>query len=294
MVRQRLAIATLILVSLSVSLTAQRVTRRVYISAADVKGAPVVDLVPAEVEVTEDGQKREVTAVTRGNAPLRIVLLVDSSTAMAQRINSFRGALKAFVDTLPPEHEVTFISTGGQIRIRADAKAGREKLITEIGRFATDNGANSMLETMYEADRRFLKTNPAQWPVFVIFTTDQGDARREPNIDEYNKFMNDFLARGGSAHAVVVVGQSAGIVSDLVENFVGNMGGLHTEINTDNVLPERAKEIAVRLAADHQRMANRFQVEYTGDGKLKAPVVNVAVTRSGELLRLQMSPRRPF
>ena len=292
MVRYRVAIAALILLSLSVSMTAQRVTRRVYLSAVDPTGAPVLDLAPPEVAVTEDGLKREVTGVTLGTTPLRIVLLVDSSAAMSQRINSFRNALNAFVETVPAEHEVAFVSTGGQIRVRAEPKAGRDKLIAEVARFATDNGANSLLDTMYEADRRFLKTAPTQWPVFVILTTDEGSTRREPDIDQYNKFMNDFLLRGGAAHAVVLKGPQVGPMSDLVQNFVSNMGGIHAQINTENVMPERVRDIAVRLTADHKRMSSRFQIDYTGDGKLKQPVVNVAVTRDG--VRLQMSPRRPF
>ena len=290
--RYRIAIAAVMLVSLSVSIAAQRVTRRVFLSAVDPTGTPVLDLTAAEVGVTEDSVKREVTGVSLGSAPLRIVLVVDSSNAMSQRAATFRNALNAFVENLPPEHEVVFVSTGGQIRVRAEPKAGREKLVAEVARFATDNGANSLLETMYEADKRFLKTAPAQWPVFVILTTDQGDSKREPDVVEYNKFMNDFLLRGGSAHAVVVIGKQVGAVSDLVQNFVENMGGIHARLNTENVMVDRAREIAVRLAADHKRMANRYQIDYTGDGKLKAPVVNVAVTRDN--VRLQMSPRRPF
>ena len=86
---------------------------------------------------------------------------------------------------------------------------------------------------MLEADKRFLKTAPAQWPAFVIVTTDNGEGRREPNIDDYNKFMNDFLARGGAAHAVIVQGKQTGAVTDMVANLVDNVGGIrHTMIPT--------------------------------------------------------------
>ena len=53
---------------------------------------------------------------------MRIVLLVNASTAMDPMLNSFRMALNAFVDTLPPEHEITLIRTGGQIRVRTPAE----------------------------------------------------------------------------------------------------------------------------------------------------------------------------
>ena len=109
----------------------------------------------------------------------RIVLLVDSSTSVGPMINTFRDALNAFVDAVPDEHEVTFISTGGQIRVRTPPTTDRVKMQTEIARFASDGGANAFLDTMIEADRRFLKTAPGQWPVLVIVTTDNGETRRE-------------------------------------------------------------------------------------------------------------------
>jgi hypothetical protein len=39
-------------------------------------------------------------------------------------------------------------------------------------------------------------------------------------------------------------------------------------------------------------MANKYEVDYTGDGQMVQPMVNVIVTRDG--VELQMSARRPF
>ena len=41
-----------------------------------------------------------------------------------------------------------------------------------------------------------------------------------------------------------------------------------------------------------QKMANKYEVEFTGDARLAQPMVNVAARREG--VQLQMSPRRPF
>ena len=100
---------------------------------------------------------------------MRIVLLVDSSSPTAQMLNHFRAGLNAFFDTLPPEHEVVFITTGGQIKIRAQPTTDRAALKTAADRFASDGGGNSFVETLMESDRRFLQKVP-QWPVFVIVT----------------------------------------------------------------------------------------------------------------------------
>jgi hypothetical protein len=275
------------------TLSAQRtVTRSVFISAIDDSGMPLPDLTVADVQVTEDGVKREVTRLTLGDEPLRIVLMVDSSTATSAIINTVRAALHAFTDNLPDEHEVAFISTGGQIRVRTRPDDGKDKLRAEIARFASEGGANAFLDTMIEADRRFLKTAPTQWPVFVILTADNGDTRYEPDLRRYNAFMNDFVGRGGAAHAVIVTGQRTGPITELTTNLTENVQGLLVLVNTESSLPARLTAIADRLTADHDRMRTKYEVAFSGDPRVTQPIVNVVSSREG--MRLQMSARRPF
>lgn len=176
---------------------------------------------------------------------------------------------------------------------RTEPSADREKLRTEIGRFASEGGANAFLETMIESDNRFLRTAPTQWPALVIVTTDNGDTRREPDLARYNRFMHDFLNRGGIAHAVVIAGKQTGPVTDLAQNLVQNTGGLYVSIVVDSGLTERLKHIAARLADDHHLMEDRYEVEFNGDAKLLQPTITVKAA-SRDDVRLQMSPRRPF
>ena len=282
-----------LLVSLTVALSAQRtVTRSVWVGATDTGGAPVLNLTAEDFQIIENGAKRDVVRVTLGSEPMRIVLLVDSSTPVGPMMNNFRTALSAFIDELPEIEEVAFISSGGQIRVRTPPGTDRAKLRAEVARFASEGGANAFLDTMLEADKRFLKPVAGQWPAFVIVTTDNGEGRREPNIDDYNKFMNDFLARGGTAHAVIVQGKQTGTITDIVANLVDNVGGIRFTIVADSNLPARMREIANRLADDHQSMMRRYEVTYAGDPKQVLPVVKVNVSRDG--VNLQMSARRPF
>jgi hypothetical protein len=285
---------SLLLVCLSVALSAQRtVTRSVWVSVIDTGDRPVTDLTASDFQVSESGAKRPVVRTTLGNEPLRIVLMVDSSTAVAPMINQFKTALTAFVDTLPPQHQIAFISSGGQIRVRTQPADSRDKLRAEIGRFSSEGGANAFLDTLLEADKRFLKPAPAQWPVFVIVTTDNGDNRREPDVVSYNKFMNDFLARGGAAHAVILQGTRYGPTTDILTNLVDNTAGFRQTINTEMSLPARMKDIAERIDIDHRVMMTRYEIAYEGDPKQLAPVVEVSVP-SRDDVRLKMSPRRPF
>lgn len=287
------AVATAALVAvLPPPTVAQRATKRVFVSAVDDKGEPIVDLTAGEFQVSENGVRREVTRATLGTAPMRVVLMVDSSTSIQPMMVSFRQALNAFADALPPEHEVVFVTSGGQIRVRTQPSIDRGPLKAAIGLLAAEGGANAFLETLIESDQRFLKTAPDRWPVFVILVTDMTDSQREPDVARYNKFMNDFLARGGNAHAVLMAGKRSGPVTDLTLNLVENVGGLYTPLVADSGLAERLAAIARRLAEDHLQMRDRYEVEFAGDARSAQATVQVGVARPGVVI--DMSARRPF
>jgi hypothetical protein len=186
----------------------------------------------------------------RGPGPVRIVLLVDSSTGVSQMVPQFRAGLNAFLDVLPGDPEIALISTGGQIRIRVPPTRDREQLHKAANSFASDGGANSFLDTMLEADKRFLKTAGDRRPVFVILMTDGSSTRGDARVDVYNRWMTDFLHRGGRAHGIVVRGVNSGLTTDLLMNITENTGGFFDSLNLANPLAERMKALAMLVAVD--------------------------------------------
>lgn len=190
-------------------------------------------------------------ALPTGESPARIILLVDSSSAMSPMLTHFRAGLQAFLDGVPAQHEIALISTGGQLRIRVPPTSDRDRLDKAVASFASEGGANAFLDSLLEADTRLLKSAPTLWPVFVIVTTDAAETRGEQRIDDYNKFMNDFAARGGQAHTIVIRGKNSGIVTDIAINLSENTRGIHETIAISNALPDKLKEVASRLEADY-------------------------------------------
>jgi hypothetical protein len=282
-------LAMLLVALLTTSVSAQRITRRVFVSArAD--GAPVLDLTAADFQIIENGTKREVTRAALGKPPMRIVLMVDSSGAVPQMLNHFRAGLNAFFDTLPPEHEVVFISTGGQIRIRVQPTTDRAALKAAAGRFSADGGANSFVETLLESDRRFLRP-VTQWPVIVFVTTDNGFATQTPRVKEYNAFIQSFMQRGGSAHGIIIKGAASNQIAYVAENLVLNTRGVHKVVNQSTAVESDLKEIAERLTADHAKMANVYEIDYPSDGKIEEPAIEISTSRANVIV--QVSQRRP-
>src|SRR5215475_5287114 len=83
-----------------------------------------------------------------GTKPVRVILLVDSSSAVGSMTNPIRAGLNAFLDGLPDDAEIGFITTGGQIRIRTQPTKDRDRLHKAAGGFASDGGGNAFLDTL--------------------------------------------------------------------------------------------------------------------------------------------------
>jgi Mg-chelatase subunit ChlD len=190
------------------------------------------------------------TAQRRGPGPLRIVMLVDSSGTVAQMLPQFRAGMNAFLDALPGTPEIALITTGGQIRIRVAPTTDRDKLHKAINSFAADGGGNSFLDTMLEADRRFLVNAGERRPVFVIVMTDGTMTRGDARVDQYNDWVGTFLRRGGRAHGIVIRGITSGITTEVLMNLTNNTGGFYDSLAVANALADRIKVMATMVAAD--------------------------------------------
>jgi len=280
---------TIILTLSAAPAWAQRVTRRVFVSATDNSGAPVKGLVKADFLLSEGGKAREIARVTP-DVPMRVILLVESTSAVAPMITSFRSGLRAFYDGLPPELEVGFMTTAGQLKIRVPPGTNRQKLLSEFETFSHELGGNEVIEALLESDERFFKKAPDRWPVFVAITTDSGATRGEQLILRYNKFLTDFMLRGGSAHAVLIQGSRPAAISDFLGNLVHNTNGILETIGIANSLAEKMKGLAARIVADQAAMSGRYEVEYPSEAK--AATVELSVTRPDVAVRV--SPLRPF
>ena len=289
---RRISLAVAFILVVAPTLSAQRVQRRVFVSGADGSGTPVIDLSADDFEVLENGEARTILRATRASGPMRIALIVDSSSAIASLLNNLRAGLTTFLNELPGEHEIAFISTGGQIRIRQAPTADRQKLKTAVGLLASDGGANSLIETMMETERRFLNGAPGQWPILVMVTTDNAATRWEPNFDRFNRFVSDFVSRGGTAHAIVLHGRAGGVTTEFVMNVVENTGGYYESMTIANVLPDKMKMLAAHIDANYKAMANWYELEYIGDARAQDARIQVGVKRPNVIL--QMSTRRPF
>ena len=103
MVRRNLMAAfvtVVILGSFTPPAIAQRVTRRVFVSATDGSGASVTGLAAADFTLSEHGAPREIARVA-ADVPMRVLLVVDSTSAVSPMITQLRSGPQAFYEGPP-------------------------------------------------------------------------------------------------------------------------------------------------------------------------------------------------
>jgi len=286
------SVSAVLVVTVAIPCFAQRVNRRIFVRATDAAGAAVPGLTAADFELTDGGKRREVTRVAT-DAPMRVLLLVDSTAAVGPMITSFRGALQAFSAALDPGTEVGLITTGGQFKVRFPPGTNRQEVQSAMQSFAPESGGNTVVETMFEADRRLFQSVPDRWPVLVIVTTDSGLTQLSGNpYERYNRFVGEYVARGGSAHAVIIRSSTIGIISAIVSNLIANTNGILETMAIAIPLPEKLQAIAQRISADRVAMTGNYELEYNGGGKVAGSGVEVRVKRDD--VQLRVSGQRPF
>ena len=99
---------------------------RVNASVTDRNGRAIPGMRDSDFAVYEDGSERRIVEVTPATEPFNLVLLLDVSGSVEERIDFIRKAARDFLSTASPQDRISIISFRDDIKI--------------ISRFTTDRG----------------------------------------------------------------------------------------------------------------------------------------------------------
>jgi hypothetical protein len=270
--------------------TAQKQPRTIFVNAVDAAGAPVLDLTTADFEVSEGGASRTVTRTVLANGPMRIIIMVDTGGSADRWQSGVKSGLTAFVDTIPPQHEIGVVTIGRQFRVRLAPTAERVKLKETVNGLGSDGGGNVLLDGVRETENRFMKKD-AHWPVYLMVTTD-ATLGNSMLPEEVNKMIADMQARGTTVHAVALQNSGPSVTTEIAMMLAKNSGGSYTYLNTVSALAGALKQLGTTIAEDHQKMSTRYALEYMSEAAGPGTAISVAVRRAG--VSRTISFRRPF
>lgn len=101
---------------------------RLNASVTDRNGRAISGLKPSDFTVIENGQERRITEVEPVNAPFNLVLLLDVSGSVEERIDFIRKAARNFLKTVSSQDRISIISFRDDIQVISDFTTDRSLL----------------------------------------------------------------------------------------------------------------------------------------------------------------------
>ena len=261
--------------------------RQLFMTVLDQTGEPVFDVRADEVRVQQTGGECRVVSLQPEIDGMKIALLVDNSQTAAASLNPLRAGLRAFLEELPPEHEIGLFTIASQTRERVGFTTNREALAAEVdGLFADSSAAVVLIDGLLETwDRRFDAEDA--WPVFVLVLH---DGLEQSNWQErkFNEFILDLMTRGATAHSILVSTSTRGgdVQTAVSSSLADNTGGFYTSLATPTALTRALTELATTMAAHYDEAKNRYRVLFECDPDNPSVPINVVVTRPAVAVRL--------
>jgi VWFA-related protein len=105
---------------------------RVNASVTDRNGRAIPGMRNADFAVFEDGSERKIVDVTPASEPFNLVLLLDTSGSVEERIDFIRKAARDFLNTASPQDRISIISFHDDIKIVSDFSTDRSLLSRKL------------------------------------------------------------------------------------------------------------------------------------------------------------------
>jgi hypothetical protein len=299
----RSAVAVLLLLLPSGRASAQNSRQHTfYVHVVDDKGAPIPNLAPTDFGIIEAGTARKVVRAAYGGVPLRVLFLVDTSDAISKIIIPFRASEAALIDGLPPDDEIALVSLGRQMRIRVPPTVDRKKLKDTANSIFPDGGGTVLLDGMLEAYDRLAAKVEDRSTVIVLFITDGPESSTATHEEQFNKFVQNIVARGITVHAVqygntgatssASPSRSSGTQSVVAINLTQNTGGHIDSVAAATSLPDKLAGIAAMIRAQQEKMRGWYQIDYASDTPGSGAGLDVTVSRMDAKFEVSEHPPR--
>lgn len=287
-------------------LVAQGQTFQFVLSATDQNGAPVGDLQPSDVVMSENGERQQIAKLEPIAVPMKLTLVVDNSGSSAEAIDHYRAGLSGLVEALPPDVEVTLIAIAPQPRTVVKPTTDRVQVLKGIKSFGPEQGSPRFSDALVEYSQRLQREAkdskaPPYLPVMLIVSTAASD-RSSYQPKDIAQAVGFLQARRAKVNLVMVSTRpgdvkTATALGASTQGIVGRpatqmTNGRYEEIGVParlaTLLPEWGHDLA--LLHDRQKTQFRVTVERTRSGNLQnprfelaRPGLNGSVTRDGYL-----------
>lgn len=227
------------------------------VTVEDARGRYVSTLSADDFRVFEDGIQQQVQYFGGGEVPIDLLLMIDTSSSMFERIKLTRTAASNFVHALGSTDRAAVMGFASNARIVVPFTAERDVLENAIQRLTT-GGNTALYNSLYVALKQFGTLDPLNDEVrrrAIVLLSDGDDTTSLVTFDS----LLDLARRSGIAIYVISFGEHGQPNDHVVSQGVYRMRVLAREtgaasffpktiVDLDGVYQEIARELAHQYA----------------------------------------------
>ena len=125
---------------------------RLDVTVVGSDGRFVTDLREDDFELREDGTRQPIASFHRQELPVALVILMDASNSVTDRMPVAQAATKHFVATLRPDDDVRIVAFNDRVSVLQELTSDRAALGRAIDAMAT-GGATALYNALYSTFR---------------------------------------------------------------------------------------------------------------------------------------------
>ena len=257
--------------------------RAVTVTVIDDKGEPVEGLAREEVALIENGVVRDLTSLEQDRRPLSLVLLVDTSAAVASAYRlTIVEALAGFLSRLPPGSKFSIWTTGDRptrLVELTDDVAAASRALTRVA----PQGGNTMLDALVEASEELKKTEGERTAVVAVTAVGVEFSSRDRYRVAQEARKNAGLFMAVRIEEGVTDFENRSGYDYVFDDLTKRTGGLY-----ESTLSVMGVDAALRKLSAHLRA--QYRLSYATVPDLRNRKIEVKVARPGVKVRVGPEP----
>jgi VWFA-related protein len=151
------------------------------VSVSNRSGQALANLKKEDFEIAENGDQQKIDFFQAQSAPFNLVLVLDLSGSIQEKLDVVKSAALRFVDALGAEDKVAVVTFTHEIRVVSQLTADRNELKRRIKAIEKPEGGTAFYETMWFTLADTLRGTRGQRNAIVVMT-DGVDS----SLDRYN------------------------------------------------------------------------------------------------------------
>lgn len=160
------------------------------VTVVDTRNRFITDLIRDNFSVYEDGVKQDISVFSQEDLPLRMVLLLDTSASMEEKIGFAQEAAIRFVGTLKEEDIAQAVEFGSRARVLQAFTAEHDKLAKVI-RMTQAGGTTSLYNALYIALKNLSRRRTDIRRQAIVVLSDGEDTSSLVTFDQVMELAKD-------------------------------------------------------------------------------------------------------